>query len=47
MTWPQDVDCTNTGSDNGDGLFYVDNEDIQLNCPDVSGSPASGTPASD
>ena len=47
MTWPQDVDCTNTGSDNGDGLFYVDNEDIQLNCPDVSSSPASGTPASD
>jgi hypothetical protein len=32
MIWPQDVDCTNTGSGNADGLFFVDDESIELSC---------------
>ena len=47
MAWPQDVDCTNTGSGNGEGLFYVDDEDVTLACAEPSGSPAVATVSDD
>lgn len=47
MVWPQDVDCTNTGADNAEGTFYVDDEDIALACDGESASPAAASPEPD
>ena len=43
MAWPQDVDCTNSGSNNDRGVFYVDDEAVHLDCNGLSGSPAAGS----
>lgn len=32
MVWPQDVDCSNTGTNLGENLFYVDVDDVNLQC---------------